>query len=332
MKLLDRLSRPLENVRISVIDQCNLRCTYCMPKEVFGSEYAFLPPSKLLSFQEIERLVKIFTELGVTKIRLTGGEPLMRKGLPELIGKILCIEGIEDVSVTTNGLLLGTYAKRLVDAGLKRINVSLDSLDSKTYGQMNGRNVPVEKVLHSIEKAQKAGLQIKINMVVQKGVNDKDILPMAKYCYEKDLTLRFIEYMDVGNTNKWELSQVYPSSEILERLKQHFDIVPIASSRGEVAKRYIYKGTKKEIGFISSVTEPFCADCNRLRVSADGKLYTCLFANTGRSIRELLQNGTDDEVKQALINIWQYRHNRYSEERSNLKNTTNKIEMSYIGG
>ena len=333
MTIIDALARPLRNVRISVIDQCNLRCTYCMPAEVFGRDYAFLPANQLLSFEEIERLVNIFASLGVNKIRLTGGEPLMRKGLPELIGKLLHIEGIEDVSLTTNGLLLGTYAGRLVQAGLKRINVSLDSLNPQTFGEMNGRRFPVDKVLQSIEKAAALGLQIKINMVVQKGVNDGDIVEMAKYCYDKDYTLRFIEYMDVGNSNRWDLSQVVPSRQIVVLLQQHHDLIPTTAVEiGEVAKRYIYKGTNKEVGFISSVTEAFCADCNRARISADGKLYTCLFATTGTDIRQILRNGSDEEVKEALLNIWLNRHDRYSEERSRGKSTGNKIEMSYIGG
>lgn len=335
MTIVDALNRPLRHVRISVIDQCNLRCTYCMPAEIFGSDYAFLPPNQLLSFAEIERLVKIFASFGVEKIRLTGGEPLMRKSLPELIGKLLQIDGIEDVSLTTNGLLLGTYAERLMEVGLRRINVSLDSLNPKTYSEMNGRRFPVDKVLRSIEKAAAIGLQIKINMVVQKGVNDGDIIEMAKYCFDRDYTLRFIEYMDVGNTNRWNLAQVVASRQILALLQQQNDLMPvIAVEKGEVAKRYIYKGTNKEIGFISSVTEAFCSDCNRARISADGKLYTCLFATTGTDIKQILQNGSDEQVKEALMNIWLYRHDRYSEERSaqNDKRPSNKIEMSYIGG
>lgn len=335
MTIIDALNRPLRHVRISVIDQCNLRCTYCMPAEIFGPDYTFLPPNQLLSFEEIERLAKVFASIGVEKIRLTGGEPLMRKGLPELIGKLLDIDGIEDVSLTTNGLLLGTYAERLMEAGLRRINISLDSLNPKTYGEMNGRSFPVDKVLRSIEKAAAIGLHIKINMVVQKGVNDQDIIEMAKYCFDKDYTLRFIEYMDVGNTNRWDLTQVVASRQILALLQQQHDLIPaIAVEKGEVAKRYIYKGTNKEVGFISSVTEAFCSDCNRARISADGKLYTCLFANTGTDIKQILQSGCDDQVREALMNIWLGRHDRYSEERStrNDERSSNKIEMSYIGG
>jgi len=335
MTIVDALNRPLQNVRISVIDQCNLRCTYCMPAEVFGRDYAFLPQNQLLTFEEIERLVKIFASLGTEKIRLTGGEPLLRKGLPQLIEKLLKVEGIQDVSLTTNGILLGTYAEQLKNAGLKRINVSLDSLDSKTYGEMNGRHFPVEKVLRSIEKAAATGLHIKINMVVQKDRNEQDIIPMAKYCFEKGYTLRFIEYMDVGNTNRWNMAQVVPSQHILEMIHKEMPVQPVVSNdNGEVAKRYKYVGTNKEIGFISSVTEAFCSDCNRARISADGKLYTCLFATTGTDVKAILQNQCDEEVKLQLMNIWRYRHDRYSEERNSLNETrsSNKIEMSYIGG
>ena len=335
MTIVDALNRPLRHVRISVIDQCNLRCTYCMPAEVFGEDYAFLPGNQLLSFEEIEQLVKIFASSGVEKIRLTGGEPLMRKGLPELIGKLLNVTGIKDVSLTTNGLLLGVYAERLKAAGLRRVNVSLDSLNPETYGQMNGRRISVEKVLRSIEKAAAIGIDIKINMVVQKGVNDKDITEMANYCFEKGYTLRFIEYMDVGNTNRWSMEQVVPSQQILAYLQQQHELIPTTTvEKGAVAKNYIYKGTKKEIGFISSVTEAFCSDCNRARISADGKLYTCLFTAEGTDIKPLLQSCSAEQVKQQIERIWHYRHDRYSEERSTLAGirTKNKIEMSYIGG
>mgnify|MGYP003446536954 FL=1 len=335
MTIVDAFNRPLRNLRISVIDQCNLRCTYCMPAEVFGRDYAFLPQNQLLTFEEIERLVKIFASLGTEKIRLTGGEPLLRKGLPQLIEKLLKVEGIQEVSLTTNGILLGAYAEQLKNAGLKRINVSLDSLDCKTYGEMNGRHFPVEKVLRSIEKASALGLHIKINMVVQKGINEHDIIPMTKYCFEKGYTLRFIEYMDVGNTNRWNMAQVVPNQHILEMIHKEIPVQSVVSNdNGEVAKRYKYVGTNKEIGFISSVTEAFCSDCNRARISADGKLYTCLFATTGTDVKAILQNQCDEAVKLQLMNIWRYRYDRYSEERNSLNETrsNNKIEMSYIGG
>ncbi|MER1985010.1 MAG: GTP 3',8-cyclase MoaA [Solibacillus sp.] len=333
MNIVDARTRPLRNVRISVIDQCNLRCNYCMPKEVFDRDYTYLQPQQLLSFQEIERLTRIFASLGVEKIRLTGGEPLMRKGLPELIERLLLVNGIQDVSLTTNGILLGVYAERLKRAGLKRINVSLDSLNAATHDQMNGRYFPLEKVLASIEKAANLGLKIKVNMVVQKGINDADILPMAAYCLDKGYTLRFIEYMDVGNTNRWDLAQVMPSKEILQLLEQSWTLEPVTQMiTGDVAKRYRYAGTKQEVGFISSVTEAFCADCNRARISADGKLYTCLFATTGTDIKAVLRNGSDEEVRGLLSGIWQNRHDRYSEERGANVRARSKIEMSYIGG
>ncbi|MER2106745.1 MAG: GTP 3',8-cyclase MoaA [Solibacillus sp.] len=333
MNIVDARTRPLRNVRISVIDQCNLRCNYCMPKEVFDRDYTYLQPQQLLSFQEIERLTRIFVSLGVEKIRLTGGEPLMRKGLPELIERLLLVNGIQDVSLTTNGILLGVYAERLKRAGLKRINVSLDSLNAATHDQMNGRYFPLEKVLASIEKAANLGLKIKVNMVVQKGINDADILPMAAYCFDKGYTLRFIEYMDVGNTNRWDLAQVMPSKEILQLLKQSWTLEPVTQMiTGDVAKRYRYAGTEQEVGFISSVTEAFCADCNRARISADGKLYTCLFATTGTDIKGILRNGSDEEVRGLLSGIWQNRHDRYSEERGANVRARSKIEMSYIGG
>lgn len=337
MKIVDTLNRPLRDLRISVIDQCNLRCTYCMPAEIFGSDFAFLPASKLLTFEEIERLVKSFTALGVEKIRLTGGEPLLRKNVPQLIENLLKIEGVQDLSLTTNGILLGSYAKRLKDAGLQRINVSLDSLDSATYGKMNGRKFPVDRVLQSIEKAASEGIHIKINMVVQKGVNDQDVVSMAKYCFEKGYTLRFIEYMDVGNTNGWKLDQVYSSREILAKIQEEMPLEPIDPNyMGEVAKRYRYIGTDREIGFISSVTEAFCSTCNRARISADGKLYTCLFASKGVSLIEKLRHEklSDQALQTFLSNIWHNRDDRYSELRTELdeEQKQRKIEMSYIGG
>lgn len=337
MQIIDAFDRPLRDLRISVMDQCNLRCTYCMPKEVFGADFPFLPPDKLLTFDEIERLVKIFASLGVEKIRLTGGEPLLRKDLPLLIEKIVKIEGIHDISLTTNGILLGHYAKQLKSAGLKRVNVSLDSLNQVNYGKMNGRNFPVKRVLQSIEQAAATGLHIKMNMVVQKGVNEEDIEPLAKYCFENDYTLRFIEFMDVGTTNGWKMDHVLPSREILNTLHKIMPLEPVNPNyQGEVAKRYRYVGTDKEIGFISSITEAFCSTCNRARLSADGKLFTCLFATKGTDLQEVLRNPriTDEEVKTFIKNIWNNRNDRYSENRLKLRKqpVKNKIEMSYIGG
>lgn len=335
MKIVDFLNRPLRDVRISVIDQCNLRCTYCMPAEVFGADYAFLPESKLLSFEEIKRLAVIFASIGVEKIRITGGEPLLRKDLSILIEQILKIEGIQDLSLTTNGILLGKQAEKLKQAGLQRVNVSLDSLNDATYGKMNGRGFPVGRVLQSIEEAASAGLQIKINMVVQQGVNEHEVVDMAEYCFHKGYTLRFIEYMDVGNTNGWQLNQVYPSRKIIDEIQAKRQLEAMEPHyKGEVAKRYRYSGTKKEIGFISSVTEAFCSTCNRARISADGKLFTCLFASKGHDLRDLLRDESDAHIKSFIMETWNNRKDRYSEQRMELKGQSSigKIEMSYIGG
>jgi len=337
MTITDTLNRPLRDLRISVMDQCNLRCTYCMPKEVFGADYPFLPPDQLLTFDEIERLVQIFSSIGVKKIRITGGEPLLRKDLPLLIQRINEIHGIEDVALTTNGILLGHYAKQLKEAGLKRINVSLDSLNVANYGRMNGRNFPVSRVLQSIEKAAAEGLQIKINMVVQRGVNDQDIVPLAKYCFEKGYTLRFIEFMDVGNTNGWNMEKVVPSKEILNKLQQVKPLEPVDPDYiGEVAKRYKYKNSDTEIGFISSITESFCSTCNRARISADGKLFTCLFATQGTDLVNMVRNEelSTEDLTQFISDLWAKRKDRYSDQRVELSKqpSKKKIEMSYIGG
>ncbi|KGR78603.1 GTP 3',8-cyclase MoaA [Ureibacillus sinduriensis] len=337
MVVKDTLCRPLRDLRISVMDQCNLRCTYCMPKEIFGGDYPFLPPEKLLNFQEIKRLVGIFSSIGVKKIRITGGEPLLRKDLPRLIAAINKMEGIDDVALTTNGILLGQYAEQLKSAGLKRINVSLDSLDPTNYGKMNGRNFPVARVLKSIERASTIGLQVKINMVVQKGVNDGDIIPLAKYCFEKGYTLRFIEFMDVGNTNGWDMAKVVPSKDILNMLQQTNILEPVDPDYiGEVAKRYRYQNSDIEIGFISSITESFCSSCNRARISADGKLFTCLFATEGTDLLHLVRSDkvSENQLAHFITDLWNRRNDHYSEQRSELSNrpSENKIEMSYIGG
>lgn len=336
MKITDALNRPLRDVRMSVIDQCNLRCTYCMPAEVFGADFAFLPEKELLTFDEMTRLASIFASLGVEKIRITGGEPLLRKDLPDLIAGLFRIEGIDDVALTTNGILLGKYANELKRAGLQRVNVSLDSLSDEVYGKMNGRGLPVRRVLQSIKAAASVGLQIKINMVVQKGVNDHEVVPMSDYCFQQGYTLRFIEYMDVGSTNGWSPEQVIPSRVIRDAIHAKRPLEAVEPSyKGEVATRYRYSGTNKEIGFISSVTEAFCSTCNRARVSADGKLYTCLFASKGTDLRTLLRSGlTDEEVNSFIIENWNKRKDRYSEQRIELRGqkSIEKIEMSYIGG
>jgi len=333
----DTFSRPLRDLRISVIDQCNFRCQYCMPAEIFGPDFVFLPKERLLSFDEITRLVKVFSSLGVEKIRITGGEPLLRKDLPQLIEKIIQVKGIEDIALTTNGTLLGKYATSLKEAGLQRINVSLDSLHDETFRKMNGRGFPVAAILKGIDIAASVGLEVKINMVVQKGMNDEDVLPMAKYFYEKGHTLRFIEYMDVGNTNGWKLDHVFSNQEILRIIDAEIPLEPVSPNYvGEVAKRYRYIGTNKEIGFISSVTQAFCSTCNRARISADGSLYTCLFASQGHSLREKLREEhlTDEELREYISERWSRREDQYSVKRMSYRSDQHfkKIEMSYIGG
>ncbi|MBE3596571.1 MAG: GTP 3',8-cyclase MoaA [Hydrogenibacillus sp.] len=347
--LKDLRMRPLRDLRVSVIDRCNFRCTYCMPAEVFGPGYAFLPPSALLSFDEMTRLVRLFVSLGVEKVRITGGEPLLRHGLESWIADISGISGLSDIALTTNGVLLAKKARALKEAGLRRVNVSLDSLDPQTFGRMNGRGVSPDIVLRGIEAAREAGLDVKVNMVVKRGENDQDILPMARYFKSLGVTLRFIEYMDVGNTNGWRLDHVVPSREILERIRVEMPLEPVRPNYfGEVAKRYRYVDGTAEIGFISSVTQAFCSTCTRARLSADGKLYTCLFAADGFDLRALLRDGADDtDVLEAIRAIWQGRSDHYSEIR--LKATDfrgtgtagkadgpvgqkKKVEMSYIGG
>lgn len=333
----DTFSRPLRDLRISVIDQCNFRCQYCMPAEIFGPDFAFLPKEQLLSFDEITRLVTIFSSLGVEKIRITGGEPLLRRDLPQLIEKITQVKEIEDIALTTNGTLLGKYATSLKEAGLQRINVSLDSLRDETFRKMNGRGFPVASILKGIDIAASVGLKVKINMVVQKGVNDGDVLPMAKYFYEKGHTLRFIEYMDVGNTNGWKFDHVFSNKEILRMIDAEIPLEPISPNYvGEVAKRYRYIGSNKEIGFISSVTQAFCSTCNRARISADGSLYTCLFASEGHSLREKLREEhlTDEQLRNYISERWNRREDQYSVERMSDKSNqhSQKVEMSYIGG
>lgn len=334
---LDAYERPMRDLRISVTDQCNFRCHYCMPAEIFGPDYAFLPSDKLLSFEEMKRLIEVFVSLGVDKIRITGGEPLLRKGLPDFIKSIEPIKGIKDIALTTNGSLLPKQAKALKEAGLKRVTVSLDSLDEERFQAINGRGYPVRKVLAGIDAAQEAGLEIKLNMVVKKNSNDQDILPMAAYFKEKGHTLRFIEYMDVGNHNGWRMDHVVPSRTILEEIHAEMPLEPIDPNYyGEVAKRYRYKDSKAEIGFVSSVTEAFCSTCTRSRLSAEGALYTCLFATEGHGLRDLMreEHFTDEQMRDHIRGIWKKRTDRYSEERHLLtpELRKKKIEMSHIGG
>lgn len=335
-KVLDTMGRPLRDLRISVTDKCNFRCTYCMPAELFGPDFQFLPKEKLLSFEEMARLTKIFADIGVEKIRLTGGEPLMRKNLNLFIQMIKDIEGIKDIAMTTNGSMLAENAQALWDAGLKRVTVSLDSLDVGRFGQINGRGHSVQDILNGIETAVAVGMEVKINMVVQRGINDQDILPMARYFNDQGLILRFIEFMDVGNSNGWKLDQVVPSREIHDLIHAEMPLEPIEPNYyGEVAKRYRYQGTDNEIGFISSVTQAFCSTCTRARLSAEGHLYTCLFATKGNDLRTPLRDGTsDEELQRMIMSYWGIRDDRYSEIR--LSNTEGlnrkKVEMHHIGG
>ncbi|MGH2317856.1 GTP 3',8-cyclase MoaA [Planococcus sp. SE5232] len=331
----DQFQRPIRDLRISVTDRCNFRCSYCMPKEVFGDDYAFLPKQELLSFEEIHRLTKVFVEMGVKKIRLTGGEPLMRRGLPELVGKILSVDGVEDIGLTTNGLLLGNQAQALYDAGLRRLNISLDALDPELFGKLNGRGVDPSHILKQIDFAQQVGFEIKVNMVVQKDVNEHEILPMTAYFKERGITLRFIEFMDVGNDNGWSFKKVVTKKQILEKLQTVYKLDPVDKDYyGEVAKRYRFEEGNAQVGFITSVSESFCSSCTRARLSSDGKFYTCLFATGHFDIRELIRSGlSDEELLEKISAVWERRDDRYSDERTELTaKNRNKIGMSYIGG
>ncbi len=333
--VLDKYDRPMKDLRISVIDQCNFRCTYCMPKEIFGDDYQFMPAKELLSFDELERMVKIFAQFGTEKIRLTGGEPLMRKNLDELIRRLSAIDGIKDIAVTTNAVFLVKQAKKLKAAGLDRVNISLDAIEDEVFKQTNGRGIKTSPVIKGIEAAREAGLNIKINMVVKKGMNESQILPMARYFKETGDTLRFIEFMDVGNHNGWNMDTVISKKEIIQQINEELPLEPLdANYYGEVASRYKYKDGNSEIGVISSVTDAFCSTCTRVRLSADGKLFTCLFATEGYNLKEMLRsNQTDHEIILQLIKIWTKRDDRYSDERAEGKpQKKEKIEMSYIGG
>ncbi len=333
----DMLGRPLRDLRISLTDHCNFRCVYCMPKAVFGTRYRFVDHAGLLTFEEIERLVRLFAQLGVGKLRLTGGEPLLRPHIEDLIAALVAVPGIEDIAVTTNGsLLTAKKAKALKDAGLRRVTISIDSLSDETYQAMNDVGFPVEKVLQAIDHAEAAGLPVKLNMVVRRGLNDQDIVPMAERFRHTPHVLRFIEYMDVGNMNGWRPEDVVPSREIMARIGERWPLEPLEPSRyGEVASRYGYKDGQGEIGFISSVSQPFCQTCTRARLSPEGTLYTCLFGTSGKDLRELLRGGArDDEILGTLKQVWGSREDRYSELRSLLRGrgSGQKVEMFHIGG
>ncbi len=331
--LRDTLARPLHDLRISVTDRCNFRCVYCMPKEIFGRGYQFLAKDDLLTYEEIERLVGIFVRLGVRKVRLTGGEPLTRRGIEDLVG-MLARDGL-DLTLTTNGSLLEEKARSLRDAGLTRISVSLDSLDDEVFRRMNDVAFPVERVVSAMDAAHAVGLRpLKVNMVVRRGMNEDSIVPMAAFFRERGYILRFIEYMDVGHTNGWRMDDVVAARDIVRAVTSAFPAEPAEPNyAGEVAERWRYVDGKGEFGVIASVTQPFCRTCTRARLSAEGKLYTCLFATQGTDLRALLRDGTsDDEIARRIADVWSARADRYSELRSKDTVPLAKIEMSYIGG
>jgi len=333
--IVDKLHRPLRDLRVSVTDRCNFRCVYCMPKSVFNKDYQFLPRAELLSFEEITRVVTTAAQFGVSKIRLTGGEPLIRNDLEKLVSRIADVKGITDISLTTNASLLSKKrADSLRNAGLKRLNISLDAIDDETFKRVNDVDIGVKSVLDGIENASVAGFDsIKVNMVVKKGLNDHSILPMAEFFHGTGQILRFIEFMDVGSTNAWDMSHVVTSQEIADRINAVLPIKPIeANYRGEVAKRWQYVDGGGEIGIITSVSDPFCGNCSRARLSATGSIYTCLFATSGHDLRAVLRNQNDEALVSELHRIWTMREDRYSETRTQVSVIRPKVEMSFIGG
>ena len=332
---LDTLARPVRDLRISVTDRCNFRCVYCMPKEIFGKQFEFLRREQLLTFEEIERLTRAFARMGVEKLRITGGEPLVRRGVDQLIARLSTVPGINDVTLTTNGSLLARMAPKLAAAGLDRVTVSLDSLDDATFRAMNDVDFPVAEVLEGIEAALQSGLTpVKVNMVVKRGVNDDGVLAMADRFRGTGVTLRFIEYMDVGSSNRWRLDDVVPSAEIVRRISARWPLEPAeANYAGEVAERWRYLDGAGEIGVISSVTQAFCSSCTRMRLSTEGSLFTCLFGQAGHDLKSLLRAGaSDDELRNEIAAVWQRRGDRYSEIRTEATASAKKVEMSYIGG
>ena len=334
MDVTDSFGRPLRDLRVSVTDRCNFRCIYCMPKEAFGRDHQFLEREQLLTFEEISRLARIFNELGIEKVRLTGGEPLVRRDLERLIAMLAQIPGL-DLTLTTNGSLLAKKARALKDAGLQRITVSLDSLDDTVFKAMNDVGFPVQGVLEGIEAAASVGLKpIKVNMVVKRGVNEQSVLPMARHFRHTDHVLRFIEYMDVGHTNGWRLDQVVSGAEVIRTIDAELPLEPLTPNyRGEVASRWRYRDGGGEIGVITSVTQPFCGSCTRARLSAEGVLYTCLFATKGHDLRALVRGGaSDSQISEQIRAVWRVRSDRYSEIRTSQTASLPKIEMSYIGG
>ena len=335
LTVLDTLGRPMRDLRISVTDRCNFRCVYCMPKEVFGRDHAFLPRAEILDFEEIERVVRASVALGVRKVRLTGGEPLVRRNLEALVAMLAAIDGIEDLTLTTNASLLADHAQSLADAGLHRVTVSLDALDDPTFQAMNDVGFPVSRVLEGIAAAEGAGLgPIKVNVVIRRGLNEHAIIDLAEHFRHTLTTVRYIEYMDVGHTNGWRLDDVAPAAEVVAAIDARWPLMTIESAyRGEVAQRYRYRDGGGEIGVISSVTQPFCGDCTRARLTADGQLFTCLFATSGHDLRALTRSGAGDgELADALRVIWAGRDDRYSELRTLDTIDLPKVEMSFIGG
>lgn len=338
VNVLDQLNRPIQDLRVSVIDRCNFRCTYCMPKEEYGENYQFLTKNKWLSFDQIIRVITVFTQLGVQKVRITGGEPLLRPDLVHLIDRLNHISAIEDLALTTNGSLLSKFAKNLKTAGLNRLTISLDTLDPDVFNHVNGYSGNIDEVLSGIEAARSAGFdQIKLNVVIQKGINDHSIIDLVKYAKDNDHILRFIEYMDVGTCNHWNNEFVVTSKEIFDQINAHFPLKAINPNYyGEVADRYQYLSGEGEVGFVSSVSKPFCQSCTRARLSADGKVYTCLFANHGHDLMPYLTDSTDSTLMESIQRIWKTRTDRYSEQRSEfIKSKTvdkNRVEMFHIGG
>ncbi len=338
--ITDTQQRPLRDLRISVTDRCNLRCTYCMPREIFGKDFVFLPRDELLDFEEIERVARLFVQLGVHKIRLSGGEPLMRHGIERLIEKLAKLTDIDgqpvDIALTTNGVMLAKKAQTLKDAGLSRLTVSLDGLSDETFKRMSDSATSVATVLDGISSAQAVGLRpVKVNMVVKRGVNEHEVIPLLNHFRHTGIILRFIEFMDVGSTNGWRMNDVLTAQEILETIQAHYPIQAIAPNyNGEVAKRWAFNDGSGEFGIVASVTQAFCHDCSRLRLSTDGKLFTCLFATNGVDLRDPLRRGADDEaLRQLITRTWAQRTDRYSLDRHDGKALPGrKIEMSYIGG
>ncbi|AVQ35492.1 GTP 3',8-cyclase MoaA [Staphylococcus kloosii] len=337
-QITDKLGRPIRDLRLSVTDRCNFRCDYCMPKEIFGDDYVFLPKDELLTFDEMTRIAEVYTQLGVKKIRITGGEPLMRRDLYKLIEQLSQIDAIEDIGLTTNGLLLKKHGQNLYDAGLRRINVSLDAIDDKVFQNINNRNIKASTILDQIDYAVSIGFHVKVNVVIQKGVNDDQIIPMIEYFKDKDIEIRFIEFMDVGNDNGWDFSKVVTKDEMLSTVEQHFDIAPVEPKYyGEVAKYYRHLDNGAKFGLITSVSQSFCSTCTRARLSSDGKFYGCLFSEIdGFNVKSFLRSGaTDSELKEQFKALWNIRDDRYSDERTEqtvANRKRKKINMNYIGG